>query len=332
MRKLCLLVAFLLPLLAQAQTTFTNQPAACNTTISCSLAQVNGTGNFTFAAVLGPLCPLGQTCSFGYSYVGSFFAYQLSDGSSANMTDFTGEMTYTGLESCGQGCSAYHYTLTGSFSGQDSRGRAVVGSTLQDIIINHSRGNSARDTGGTTTMAISAASAPAAPSLTISAASAPPAISAGQTANVTINATGNALAAPVTLSCLGLPAGAACSFAPPSLILGTGSASSILSISTTARTSAAHRHGNLLQLSLLPGLGIVLVLPGRRRLLLAAVLGLLVLIWIGCGGVTGTATGTTNSPSAPSSSGGTPAGVFQIAVTGTSGSATSSTSFTLVVN
>jgi hypothetical protein len=149
-----LLVLSALAAVAHAQTTFTNQPGACTTDISCSLSLTSGTGNVTFAAIVGPACSLGTTCSFPSGFVGTHFAYQLPDGSSANADNFAGVMTYTGVGTCGAGCTNYLYSITGTFSGQDSLGRAFNGSTHQAITItNTSRsGHSAFDSGGATTL------------------------------------------------------------------------------------------------------------------------------------------------------------------------------------
>jgi hypothetical protein len=86
--------------------------------------------------------------------VGTHFAYTLPDGSSADASNFSGAMTYTGTGSCGAGCSKYFYSLAGTFSGQDSLGRGFSGSTHQAITISSASrgGDSATDTGGATVL------------------------------------------------------------------------------------------------------------------------------------------------------------------------------------
>ncbi len=62
---------------------------------------------------------------------------------------------------------------------------------------------------------------------------------AGQSATyrVTVSSQGGAFPSPVTLGCGNLPLGVSCSFSPPSVTPGTGSAQSTVTISTTARPS-----------------------------------------------------------------------------------------------
>lgn len=327
--KLFALSALALPFLAQAQTTVMNKPGACTTDIYCSLTLVSGTGNVTFAAVVGPNCLLGQSCAFGSGYAGSDFSYQLPDGSSANANNFTGQMTYTGGASCGTGCTASYYTITGTFAGQDSQGRAFTGSTVQDITINHARGNNAVNRGGTTTLTMSAGQ-PGAPGFSLSAPPSLPAVTAGQSAiaSIAVATTGAPLSAPVSFVCFGLPAGATCAFDPPSLIVGASGASSTLTISTTARTSARRKPSPSVFAFLL-GLGgtVLQAIPRRLRASAVGLLLLLSVLFVSCGG----AVGSQSSSTSAGTSGGTSAGSFQIAVTGTSSAVQSSTTITLVV-
>ena len=163
-RSLCFLLLLTTTLTASiwAQTTVTNQGGACSIGVSCTLSLAGGSGQVSFDAVLGPNCTVGRSCGFPAGYVGSGFSYLLPDGSSASATDFTGVMTYLGFGSCGTACGNYYYTITGTFSGQDSQGRAVSGSTHQSLTISsHSRGgNTAVDTGGATTLTFSGIAQP----------------------------------------------------------------------------------------------------------------------------------------------------------------------------
>ncbi len=65
-------------------------------------------------------------------------------------------------------------------------------------------------------------------------------VAAGQSATyqVTVAAQGGAFSSPIALGCSNLPAGANCSFNPPTLTPGGGSTQSTLTISTTARTAS----------------------------------------------------------------------------------------------
>jgi hypothetical protein len=327
--RLFALFALAIPLALEAQTTVTNQAGSCDTAVSCSLALAGGNGSIAFAAVVGPNCLLGQSCGFGTSYAGSYFSYQWPDGSSAKASNFAGSMTFTGTGSCGAGCAVYQYTIAGNFSGEDSQARPFTGSTVQSITIDHHSkgGGTATDSGGTTTLSISGAPV-SLPALSLSASPASASVVAGQSSTMTITATGQALTGPVSLSCVGLPMGVTCSFDPANFNMGTGSATSNLTISTTARTLAWWKRWNAALFGVMLA-SIVVVLTGskhRRGRLLAVFLVLCILP--SCGGVAGTSSGST---AASGISGGTPTGSFQIAVSGISGSAQSSAVITLVV-
>jgi hypothetical protein len=174
----------------------------------------------------------------------------------------------------------------------------------------------------------------------ISAVSPSATVSAGRPASYTLLITPIAgFSQPVTLGCSGLPFGASCSASQnPVTLSGTAPTQVTLTISTAARTMVPLGPGTKMR----PGAGamerlalllfaalltlVMLTTAGRfkdRRamatLLFAA--GLLMLA-VGCG-TGGTQVG------APS---GTPAGNYQVTITGTSGSATQSTTVNLQVN
>jgi hypothetical protein len=310
---------------AQTQTSAGNQSGGCNTSVSCSLPLTGGTGNINFAAVVGPGCALGQSCRFGYAYAGSFFSYRWLDGSTGSASDFVGTMTFNGANVCGNGCTAYLYTITGTFSGTDSEGRAFSGSTLQQITIDRNHlSSTAKDTSGTTTLSISSTST--SPSqLSLSASPPSQTIVAGQTATVTIQITGQGLTSPVSLDCAGLPIGASCAFEPASSNVGTNSAVSTLTISTTVRTSAHRKRQLVAAGAVVLAVGSLLGSRRRRKLLLSFVVLCLLAACGGSGGNQPAPAVTTDG------SGGTLTGTYQIGVTATSGSLHSSTIVNLTV-
>jgi len=154
---------------------------------------------------------------------------------------------------------------------------------------------------------------------------------AGDTATYQVQLTPHPIyATSVALQCTGLPPGAACNFTNPSVTL-QGPGSSTLYITTTARpivTPAASlltRHFYAIWLAV-PGLTLLGVGAGSRRrrrilgmLMVCALFGL-VLLQPACS--------TTNQPVPVS---GTPAGVYYITVSATSGSDTKSSLISLAV-
>jgi Pro-kumamolisin, activation domain/Bacterial Ig-like domain (group 3) len=140
----------------------------------------------------------------------------------------------------------------------------------------------------------------------------------------------------ITLACSGLPAAAACVFSSSS-IKATGTAattSSTVTVTTSSGKAAMlplpvrPSLGRWLALSSLMFFSIVLIgVPGRRRvpLFLLSLLTLILLI-PGCGGGGGSST-----PPPPPPVPATLAGTYNITVTASSGSITSATGFTLLV-
>lgn len=155
-------------------------------------------------------------------------------------------------------------------------------------------------------------------------------ISAGQTANYTIAvAPGGGFNQAVALTCSGAPAGSTCSLSSNSVTLNGSNPTSITVTANTAGTSASLGPGDFpsgrnrftLWLSVLALLGLLQLCAsrhGNRRSTSLSLLALLCLLSVttilsGCGG------GSTNT-----SGGGTPAGSYNLTVTGTfrSGSST----------
>ena len=181
-------------------------------------------------------------------------------------------------------------------------------------------------------------------------------VTAGQSATftATVTAQGGPFNSPVTLGCSGLPAGASCAFNPSAVTPGSTSVQSALTISTTARALAPPGNNTpsirlpnwapivweaqrgipaqplwlaLIMFAILGWLGFRLApLANRRRLTTLGVASLTVAffaIQVACGG------GSTPPP--PSGGGGTPAGTYNISVSGTSGTLVHSSTATLVV-
>ena len=156
-------------------------------------------------------------------------------------------------------------------------------------------------------------------------------ITAGQSANYTISVTPQGgFAGTVNFACTGLPSASSCGFNPSTVTPNGSPASTTLTISTTARSSASARpfSGNTLAAVLSFGLiGIVFLSRTSRRkrnaraalMLLGAMLVALAIA--SCGG---------GSPPPPPVTG-TPAGSFSVTVTATSGATTHSSTITLNV-
>ena len=138
----------------------------------------------------------------------------------------------------------------------------------------------------------------------------------------------------ISLACSGLPSEAACVFSTPTITAnGTlNTTTSGIIVTTTAATamlqSPGHRHlahwmaaGGFMLFS-----AVLIGVPRRRSpLLLLLLLGLIVMA-PGCGGGS-----STHTPPPPTPNPGTPAGTYNIVVTATSSSTTSSTGFTLIL-
>lgn len=163
----------------------------------------------------------------------------------------------------------------------------------------------------------------------VGASPSPQTVTAGQSASymVTISAQGGAYGRAVTLACSNVPAQANCSFNPASVTPGATSAQSTLTISTVARATGPLGRpfrGAPPLLGLLAGATLIFITlmtgrPMSRRNLAAvgaaALLLALVAVQVAC----------SNRPS------GTPAGTYDVAITGTAGTLVNSGTATLNV-
>jgi hypothetical protein len=151
-------------------------------------------------------------------------------------------------------------------------------------------------------------------------------VTAGQPATNHIVVTPNpATLSALTLTCSGLPAKSTCRFAPNPVPAVSAPTDVVLTVSTTASTSAALRQPTALftawlGFSSVGLIGIVVVAARRksRRILAALPLAVLLLI-VGCGG------------RSQETAGGTPPGTSIVTVTGSTANSTHSTTFTLIV-
>ncbi len=167
-------------------------------------------------------------------------------------------------------------------------------------------------------------------------------VTSGQSAAYTFNVlpVGSSFAGNVTLSCTGVPALTQCSFSPASVTPGSTSATSVMTITTTAASAASVRRVGIalfLPTSMgLPGLMMLFAIPRRRKkgraslVLGVAALVMLALIVTSCGAAAPTSSSQTGGGGTHQ---GTQPGTYTITVTGTSGTIThQATAVTLIVN
>jgi hypothetical protein len=157
-------------------------------------------------------------------------------------------------------------------------------------------------------------------------------VTQGSPINVTVNVAvaGGTLATPITFACTDTAPASTCTVPPSTSTSGQVS----FAITTTAATAELRRPSDrgsrIFYAALLPGLlGIMLIGGSRRRSLrgmrflgLIVALGFSTLWLASCGG---------SSSSGNPGNQGTPKGTYTVSVTGTSGTSTATTSFTIVV-
>lgn len=169
----------------------------------------------------------------------------------------------------------------------------------------------------------------------VTAASGSATISAGQAASFTLNLdSSGGFSQTVALTCSGAPTGSTCTVSPSSVSMASGSGTAQLNFQTTARATVGPVGGSEWENTLRPEwLGILLVAvfllllfcQRKRFRQLRFVAAPALLLVLGCG-----SRGTKSSPTQTGV--GTPAGTYNLTVTGTAGSQTHTTNLTVVVN
>jgi uncharacterized protein (TIGR03118 family) len=188
--------------------------------------------------------------------------------------------------------------------------------------------------------AVSAATAP--PTFVLSSSASTLTVSSGHNVTATINlAPSNGFAGVVSLSCSGLPSGAACSFSPSSVNVTAGaSAQTTLTISTGSTTTspysnmakqatqAKHYEAGITAATFTPLVAFALIGIFKKRRMLLALLPIVLLsfaVALGVAGCGGSSTSTSSSPTT------TPTGTSVVTVMATSGAITETTAITLTV-
>jgi hypothetical protein len=159
----------------------------------------------------------------------------------------------------------------------------------------------------------------------LSASSTSGTVSAGQSVQTKLTLTpAGGFNQSVSLSCSGLPSGAACQFSSPTVAVNSSVATSTLTIATTARTAQAHPWlpGGIL----LAGIALPCARLGRRRTALRGRCSMLLVVLLGVVTLNGCGGGSSSSSSASASSGGTAGSSSSSSSSGTSGSSGGSSS------
>src|SRR5579859_5434480 len=206
---------------------------------------------------------------------------------------------------------------------QTPAGPYAVGTTPVMLTVVDTKGATSQASANVTVRNPDYSIAPTLPSVTVTA---------GQSGTEHITFTPNpGTGAAMTLACSSLPAHSSCAFLPATVPAGSTLTDVVVTIHTTANTSASLTHGrnfsayaSWLAFAGLFGMAVMTMPPKRRRasaivLVMLCVFGLALLI--GCG-----------SHSSPPVNNGTPPGTYTITVTGSSGNVTHTTTFSLTVN
>jgi hypothetical protein len=108
------------PMRAQTTTTYAAPSGSVSPSLQITMHLAGG-GTVVLNPVVGPNCYLGMTCSFPAGYVGTSMTYTLLDGSTAQLTNFTGKFSSLGNN---------NYEVSGQASGTDDLSRNV---TVDDV-------------------------------------------------------------------------------------------------------------------------------------------------------------------------------------------------------
>lgn len=321
--------------------TFT--PTAAGTlTASISIAD-NAAGSPQTSTLLGAgtaaatpgVSLLPASLTFASQTVGTTSAAQtvtLTSSGTASLT-ITG-ITLTGsnaadfaqTNNCGSSVAAgAHCTISVTFT------PAAAGNLTASISVADNAGGSPQ------TIALSGTGAAAAPpDFAVAASPTTLSVSPGASGTSTLTVTpSNGFSQQVSFACSGLPALASCSFSPSTVTPNGSAATTTLTISTTASTTAQNEvpstgarplrwAASFAGLLFFASLGAI----RRRRSLLLMMLGAMVLLGTlqGCGGGSGSGnSGSTTNP-------GTPAGTSTVTITATSGSGSSALSQTATLS
>jgi Abnormal spindle-like microcephaly-assoc'd, ASPM-SPD-2-Hydin len=293
-----------------------------------------GTGiapaNGTCSSATGPLVTLSSSSlvfaaqQVNTTSLGQALAITNAGNASLNISNIAASGDFTQSNNCSAVAAGASCTITVKFA------PTAVGKRTGTITITDSAPGSPHSVSLTGTGSTAATS-----DFSITATLGSANISAGQTATFTLNlASSGGFTQTVALACSGAPTGSTCAVSPSSVSMASGSGTAQVSFTTTARATSVPVGGSGWETSLPPEwLPLLLVtvsllfLLGHhktfRRLRMVAIPALLMVI--GCGS-TGSRSNTIQTGV------GTPAGTYNLTITGTAGSQTHTTNLTVVIN
>lgn len=302
------------------------------------------TGPFLLTAAIGMVKAIASATGFsnspvaGTSYNIAPIATTTTLTASANDIIAGGAVTFSALVKSNygiQGGTVSFHAATQELGTAtiDSSGNATLSTTTltigaQRITANFS-GNANYLSSSSDTLTIQVAPKPAA-DFSISADPASVTVQEGKSATATLTVTAlNGWNAAVSFACAGLPAESRCSFSPSTVMPANGTTTAVLTITTTAPTSALVRPSRGVpgssSKSGLPAIlaFVLLCFPAQRSrsvrrsldALLLLVAGICMSALLACGGGQGTSGSTSGGTSDP----GTPAGTSAVQVTASGG-------------
>jgi hypothetical protein len=304
-------------------------PVTVNLTVAATAATLPGNATATISATVSG-APAAKTRNLPVTITSSGFAMSISnptlsalDGKTAN---YTGTLTSQGVYTSQVNINCSGGTIPSSCL-QVSAVPSPPGTSFSLAVSNGVAANFAfgiqavgTDAGSfTQTIPVTFT---VAQDFTVAASTSSQTVKAGQTAsyNLTVAPAGTVFSNSISFSCFGLPSLSQCSFNPASVTPGNGSASTSLTITTTAPVASLRKHG-LLYAAWLPLPGIAMIFAGfvsgdrrRKRLATYAGVGLvsfLVLLLASCGGGGGGGIAPAPPPPQP----GTPPGTYTVTVT-----------------